>query len=555
MSASDKKRLRKEQVAAAMSEKQRQAQKEAKQLKIYTTIFVLVMVVIVALAALILVNRYIENSGVTLKNTIAASIGDEDLNTVELNYYYNDAINSFYNEWYEQYNTYTDTYLEAVGLNVKEPLNEQFYDAENEQTWAEYFIETAIADAKRDYTFYNMAKEAGFELSEEEKTELDNSIEYMGTYASIYGYSDADTYLRIMYGSGSDLDNYREYCERKAIASAFVLQHEKEIKYEDSDLREYEKDKYSRYNSYTYHSAYLSYTDFRLGGTKDNDGNVTYTEEENNAGREAMKIAAEQLGACKTLDELKEMVPTIKVNESSQLAINEYKNQRHTAIGTADLADWLAADERKEGDIAAIANTTTTKDSDGNETTVTNGYYVVYFVAKNTNEEPMSNVRHLLVEFEGGEEDEASGEMIYSEAEKDAARAKAEELLKTWKEGKADENSFIELVKENTDDTGSAENGGLYENINPESQYVPNFLNWSISPDRKKGDVEIISTEYGCHIMYYVGDSEQTYRDYMITAEMTVADQQKWYDGILEPITATAKDTSKMRLDIVLSQG
>ena len=32
MSASDKKRLRKEQVAAAMSEKQRQAQKEAKQL-------------------------------------------------------------------------------------------------------------------------------------------------------------------------------------------------------------------------------------------------------------------------------------------------------------------------------------------------------------------------------------------------------------------------------------------------------------------------------------------------------------------------------------------
>lgn len=553
MSASDKKKLRKEQVSAILSEKQIQAQKEAKQLKIYTWTFVIVMIAIVAITVSALAVRAVNNSGILLKNTIAASIGDKEMNTVELNYYYNDAINEFYNSFYEQYNTSADAYLESMGLNVKEPLDEQYFDEEAKQTWADYFVEAAINNAKSDYTFYDMAVADNFQLPEEDQAELDNTIEHMGTYATIYGYSNTSQYMRAMYGSGANVDSYREYCERKAIAAAYIHEHEHSLKYEDAEIREFEKDNINKYNSYTYQSAYLSYTDFREGGKEDEKGNKTYTEEENDAGRNLMKLAAEQLATCKTLDELKEMLPTIKVNEDSQLAINEYKNQLHSDV-SAEVANWLAADERKEGDIAAIANTATSTDAEGNETTINNGYYVVYFVSKNDNAEPMSNVRHLLVKFEGGEVDEESNEAVYSEEEKVAAKKKADEYLKTWKEGKADEESFIELVKQYSDDT-SAEDGGLFENINPHSQYVPNFLNWSISPDRKKGDAEVIETEFGYHVMYYVGDTELTYRDYMITNELSAKDQQEWYESVLEPVTATTMDTSKMRLDMVLSQG
>lgn len=554
MSASDKKKLRKEQANAVLTEKQLKEKKEAKQLKIYTWTFAIVMVIILAVAASVLVVRAIDNSGVLLKRTIAASVGDVELNTVELNYYYNDAINSFYDQWYSEYNTYADTYLQAIGLDVTQPLSEQYYDVDTQQTWADYFIETAINNAKRDFTFYKLAKADGFELSAEEKDALNNSIDYMGTYATLYGYSNVTQYMRAMYGSGADVDSYREYCERKAIADGYIHQHEDSLKYDATAIDEYEKDKAEKYNSYTYHSAYLSYTDFRTGGKEDDQGNKTYTDEENNAGREAMKVAAEKLATCKTLDALKEMLPTIEVNEDSQLAINETKNERHT-ITTAVVAEWLGDESRKEGDIAAIPNTSTSTDADGNETTVTNGYYVVYFVSKNTNEEPMSNVRHLLVQFEGGEQDETTGETIYTEEEKAAAKAKADEYLKEWQEGKADEDSFIALVKEHSDDTGSTENGGLYENVNPDSQYVPNFLNWAISPDRQKGDVEIVETEYGYHIMYYVGDSELTYRDYMITEDMKSEDQNEWYESQMEPVKATALDTSKIRKDMVLSQG
>lgn len=553
MSASDKKKLRKEQSAAILSEKQRQEQAEAKQLRIYTISFVSAMIAIVVIALAVLGIRAVNNSGIIQKNTIAAVVGDRELNSVELGYYYNDAINKYYNDWYEQYSTNTDTYLQIIGLDTKKPLSEQVYSEETGQTWDQYFIETAIENAKSDFALYDMAKAENFQLPSEEQTTLDNTLNNLETYAMLYGYSNANQYLRAMYGYGSDVESYKEYTERTAIASAFMQAHEDSLKYEDADIREYEKDKSDNFNSYTYSSAYLSYTDFRQGGTEGEDGSKTYSEAENEAAREVMKIAAEKLATATSLEELKEMIKTVEVNENSQLAVNDSNKVLHTALN-ATLSAWLAAEERKEGDIAAIPNTSTTTDENGNEKTAVNGYYVAYFSSKTDNTKFMSNVRHLLVKFAGGTTSEETGATEYTEEEKLAAKEKADGYLKTWQEGAATEDSFIELVKAHSDDTSAAE-GGLFEDINPDSSYVANFLNWSIDPQRKAGDAEVIETEYGYHVMYYVGDDALTYRDYMITNEMRAADQEKWYTAILESITTAKKDTSKMNLDVVLSAG
>lgn len=554
MSASDKKKLRKEQAAAFLTEKQQKEQAEAKKLKAYTITFVTAMVLVVCIALGVLGVRAVNHSGILQKNTIAATVGDKEFNSVELSYYYNDAISEFYNEWYSQYNTYTDTYLKMMGLDPAKPLNDQVYDQESGKTWAMYFVETAIANAKSDLALYNLAVTEKFKLPENEQTTLDNSIKNIETYAKLYGYKNADQYLRAMYGYGSDAETYSEYTRRSTIATAFYNAHQDELKYDDAAIREYEKDKVNKYNSYTYSYAYLSYTDFREGGKKDDKGNVTYTEEENKAAREAMKAAAELLATATSVDDLKEKIKTVKVNEKSELAVNKEEALLHSNIN-ATLADWLSNADRKEGDIAAIANSSTTKDEDGKEVTTTNGYYVAIFHSKTDNTKKMSNVRHLLVKFKGGTKDETTGETVYSEKEKNEAKTKAEGFLKTWKEGeKANEETFIELVKKNSDDS-SAKEGGLFEDIHPDSSYVEPFLNWSIDPARKAGDTGVIETIYGYHVMFYVGDDDMTYRDYMITNEMRTADQQKWYDGILEPVKTSVGDTSKLDLDLILSAG
>ena len=136
----------------------------------------------------------------------------------------------------------------------------------------------------------------------------------------------------------------------------------------------------------------------------------------------------------------------------------------------------------------------------------------------------MANVRHLLIKT--GEDAAAS-------------EKKANDLLNTWKSGAATEESFIELVKANTEDEGSVENGGLYENICFGSNYVASFEAWAIDPNRKAGDVEIVETEHGYHIMYFVSHSEQSYRDQMITSKLKSDALNTWYTGLTanKPIT------------------
>lgn len=549
MSASDKKKLRKEQDASIITERQKQERAEAKKLKIYTTVFVAALVLIACTAIAVLTVRGINNSGVMQKNTVAATVGEEQLNSVEMSYYYNDAINDFYSEMSSQYSEYASQYLEAIGLDNTKPLDEQIYDEESGQTWAEYFLDEALKKAQNDFALYKAATEDSFTLPEEEQTTLDNQLNNLETYATLYGFSNSKQYLRAMYGYGADAKSYGEYQERRAVADAYLSAHEEALTFDDAAIREQEAINPNKYTSFTYTSAYLSYTDFRQGGTEDEDGTVTYSDEENNAAREAAKLAAEDMATATTVDELKEKVEAAEVNEDSQLAVNEYSDNLYTNIN-ATLAQWLSDEERQEGDIEAIPNTSTTTDEEGNETTVTNGYYVAIFHSKNDNAKKMSNVRHLLVQFKGGETDEATGETTYTEAEMAEAKEAADGYLKQWQEGDATEESFIELVKEHSDDT-SAEEGGLFENIHPDSEYVENFLNWSISADRKPGDAEVIETEYGYHVMYYVGESETTYRDYMISNELRATTQEEWYNGLIEATTATLGDTSKMKLDVM----
>jgi hypothetical protein len=182
---------------------------------------------------------------------------------------------------------------------------------------------------------------------------------------------------------------------------------------------------------------------------------------------------------------------------------------------------------------------------------VTSGYYVVYFESINENNSKMSNVRHILAAFEGGTQD-SNGNTTYTDEEKAAAKKKAEDLLKQWKDGEATEESFIALVHDNTDDDGSKENGGLYEDINEDTTFVEPFLTWALA-DHQPGDVEIIETEYGYHIMYYSSTDELTYRDALISSTMKSEAIQAWYDGVLEAVNVKEGSFSQLNLDLVLT--
>ena len=106
----------------------------------------------------------------------------------------------------------------------------------------------------------------------------------------------------------------------------------------------------------------------------------------------------------------------------------------------------------------------------------------------------VASVRHILISPEDPESDEK-----WAEAEK-----KAQDLLAQYQAGSKTEDDFAKLATENTMDPGSQATGGLYEDF-PKGQMVPEFEQWSFDETRKAGDTGIVKTDYGFHIMYFVG--------------------------------------------------
>ena len=128
MSASKKKKLRTDG-GEKLTERQLAEQKEAKKIKIYSIAFGVVLAVLVVVAAVVGVNRTIQASGIHEKNTVAASVGEHQLSNAELSYYYIDYINNYANTY--------GSYLSLFGIDSSVALNEQVYNEETGETWAD----------------------------------------------------------------------------------------------------------------------------------------------------------------------------------------------------------------------------------------------------------------------------------------------------------------------------------------------------------------------------------------------------------------------------------
>ena len=536
MSASSKKKLRKDADIAKLTERQLNEKKEAQKLRAYTTVFVVVLAVLLVVAITFGVNQTITTSGIREKNTTALTLGQHELSNADLNYYYIDTINNFYSTY--------GSYATMVGIDVTKPLNEQYINEESGYTWADDFLASAQTNARNTMAVVDAANAAGFTLSAEQQAAVDSAIDTMSTYAMLYGYSDAESYLKAMYGHGASVESFKEYYANSALAEAYYADYAANLAYTDADLRAAEAENYHAYSSFSYNYYYVNASDFLEGGTTAEDGTTTYTDEERTAAVAAAEAAAKALTAdtITSVDAFDAAVAELSEDATS----TAYTDRAYISL---TIADWLTEEGRKEGDKASLPNITT--DAEGNETV--NGYYAVYYIGTNDNNFSLANVRHILVTPEHNHENgetHAEGE-TYSAEELAGAKAAAEELLAQWQSGEATEESFATLANEKSAD-GDGTTGGLFENVYP-GQMVANFNDWCFDEARQAGDTGIVETEYGYHVMYYVSDSAVTYRDYQIENTLRSNATTEWYSALVEAMPMTEGDTKYLSRDLVLS--
>ena len=121
------------------------------------------------------------------------------------------------------------------------------------------------------------------------------------------------------------------------------------------------------------------------------------------------------------------------------------------------------------------------------------------------------DVRHILIMPEGATNETVRTETFPEEAW-EAGRVKAQAILDGFLAGETTEENFGLLAIQNTQDPGSAETGGLYTAVS-QGDMVAAFDEWCFDAAHQPGDTDIVKTEFGYHVMYFVG-SHAVWQEY-----------------------------------------
>ncbi|MBR3819941.1 MAG: peptidylprolyl isomerase [Clostridia bacterium] len=434
--------------------------------------------------------KIVDSLGVIERAVTAVNIGDDKITAAQFNYYYTAQ--------YQQMAYYQNMYAQqgmSMGFDTSVAPDEQESTQKDEEgnalTWDEVFKDSAVNYAQFVYAYYNEAVKAGYKLTDDEKAEINETIESYRDEAATNNYS-LNAYLRESFGGGFNEKAFRKQLEMETLAKNYSEDKATELEtaVSDADIKaEYDA------NRKNYDYADVRYYAFAFTTLTLNDGET----------EEALKERQTAANA-KVEAEAKAIFDKLTDEASFQAAITAYKNEGKenptdddyttlseittysslTAATCKDAAEWAFDAVRKAGDKTMVKGD--------------KAVYIIYSV-KPVYAMNSVDVRHCLVQFD------TEDTQNVTDAQKEAAQKEAKALLDEWLAGDKTEESFTAMVKENTDDTASKETGGLYEGIRTSDNYVAAFEEWSFDDARKAGDYGIVETEYGYHIMYFVSDN------------------------------------------------
>ncbi len=117
------------------------------------------------------------------------------------------------------------------------------------------------------------------------------------------------------------------------------------------------------------------------------------------------------------------------------------------------------------------------------------------------------SVRHVLI----SPDDDPSKATEASEEDWNKAYEGAEKIVEEYNNGEKTEISFAGLAEKYSDDVNSTSRGqsGSYGGIIAKTSLgvmVPEFEGWATDDARKYGDVGIVKSEFGYHIIYFIYD-------------------------------------------------
>lgn len=426
---------------------------------------------------------------------IALTVGETPVSVGMYNYYYTCISQNYLT--YASYGYYD--------INTADSYDTQMTtdDDGNEISWAKKFENDTVDQIQYITAYYEEAVVNGITLTDDQKENIQSSLEGLKTTASDNDKS-VNEYIAEVYGDYCGYATLEKMLEQCYIAENYYQQKQLEYTVTTEQEQAYFEEHQTEYENVSF--AYLQ---------------VPYEEGKADT---ALASAKEYAAEIKTVDEMKKLIPTACKDLIDDYVAQGYASTTdecaemlaaniETSISASESGfikeaiDWLFSDDVAVGSCEAF------DDAD-------NG--LVYILLKTS--EPVADnsqvysVRHILITPETEEDVEESTssdeETEYTDEQWSAAEQKANEILAEYESTDKTEKDFALLAEKYSDDTESTSNGssglygGLYEGVSL-GQMVPSFEEWAVDSSRNFGDVGIVKSNYGYHIMFFVENTSR----------------------------------------------
>lgn len=412
---------------------------------------------VIAFLVIVIGGFFAYNTGLPAKILTGATIAGQDVKVNVIDYEFQQVYSMYY-----QYGLVTS----------KEDLD-KVYDTTSGKTYREYFYEQAATRIQQTILLNREAKAAGFKAESVDNL-IDQYLKTIREYAKSNN-TTAEAILRSRYGSGMTVRTMRDILRQEYTAeeytaylkqNSYTLTDEQMQDLYDKSPADYDKVTYNTY----FFSADIQATETdeavktaALNKAKDTAQGVIDSAKDATSFRDACETAAGDAGASSFANGAD---PTLAA-ASTKDYVTSYVN--------ADVATWLFDDARKDGDKTIIKT-----DS---------GYYAVFFQTRELDTTSTYSYRVLTLD----------GTDITALHQK----------LQDFQAKVTDENSFVTIVKKNSD-ASTADSGGLVSGIKESDKTSSDLTDvektlyaWLFDASRKQGDMLIVDDVSAVNLYYF----------------------------------------------------
>ena len=460
-------------------------------------------------------------SGLMQRWVTAVTIGETKLSVADVNTVF--GFQAMSPSRWNLDNVFTD-----AGQQLLE--NELSFGEEGLNNYRDHIRKYSLEEWKATLALYEEGKKNGFVMPDESVQAMESGIEQFRLsaeqQAAQYQIS-VPVLLKSSYGPGSRFAEIENFLRISYYAEAYLSDYSQNIDITEAEMEEVYQESKEMYDMVSYHAL-----TFIAEYPEQVTDEVKETVESHTAAlANKMKddLAAGKDFFTAALEHMEDTETKKLLSEEPASFVHQYRTISNTA--DPELRTWLFEAGRQAGETTIIESTSEGTANPKQEADAADqsppakykSYTVVRFDGRSRQDVKPFTTRHILF---AAEEDE-----VITDAK---LKGEAELVLAEFNRGDKTEEAFAELAKKHSKDSNAAE-GGLYEETRL-GQFVEEYETWALDPARKEGDVGLVKTQFGYHLIYYVGsEGEEVWKE--TTGEKILATKvAEWREALEEAI-------------------